>query len=120
MQYSILINGFTAINLAKLSVLTGLDKVKIGVSYKYKGQYMDTMPACLKILSECEVQYEVLPGWEEGISKCKMFEDFPENVQRYVLRVQELLGVLVRRIGVGPNCLDQIDCGNLWDFCDCK
>jgi len=120
MQYSVLINGFTAINLTKLDVLTGLDEVKIGVAYKYKGQYLDTMPACLKILSECEVQYEVLPGWEEDISKVKRFEDLPENAQRYVLRVQELLGVPVRWIGVGPNRLDQIDRGELWDLRNCK
>jgi len=120
MQYSVLINGFTAINLTKLDVLTGLDEVKIGVAYKYKGQDLDTMPACLKILSECEVQYEVLPGWTEDISKCKNFEDLPENAQRYVLRVQELLGVPVRWIGVGPNRLDQIDRGDLWDLRNCK
>lgn len=119
MQYSVLINGFTAINLTKLDVLTGLDEVKIGVAYKYKGQYLDTMPACLKILSECEVQYEVLPGWSEDISKCTRFEDLPENAQRYVLRVQELLAVPVRWVGVGPNRLDQIDRGELWDLRNC-
>lgn len=120
MQYSVLINGFTAINLTKLDVLTGLDEVKIGVAYKYKGQYLDTMPACLKTLSECEVQYEVLPGWSEDISKCKNFEDLPPNAQRYVLRVQELLGVPVRWIGVGPNRMDQIDRGDLWDLRSCN
>jgi len=120
MQYSVLINGFTAINLTKLDVLTGLDEVKVGVAYKYKGQYLDTMPACLKTLSECEVQYEVMPGWSEDISTCKTFEDLPVNAQRYVLRVQELLGVPVRWIGVGPNRMDQIDRGDLWDLRTCK
>ena len=119
MQYSVLINGFTAINLTKLDVLTGLDEVKIGVAYKYKGQYLDTMPACLKTLSECEVQYEVLPGWTEDISKCENFEDLPPNAQRYVLRVQELLGVPVRWIGVGHGREDQIDRGKLWDLRSC-
>jgi len=120
MQYSVLINGFTAINLTKVDVLTGLDEVKIGVAYKYKGQYLDSMPACLKTLSECEVQYEVLPGWSEDISKCKTFEELPANAQTYVLRVQELLGVPVRWVGVGPNRLDQIDRGELWDLRSCN
>lgn len=116
MQYSVLINGFTAINLTKLDVLTGLKEIKLGVAYKYKGQYLKTMPACLKTLSECEVEYETLPGWSENIANCKKFEDLPINAQNYVLRVQELLGVPIRWIGVGPNRLDQIDRGEGWDL----
>ena len=116
MQYSVLINGFTSINLTKLDVLTGLNEVKIAIAYKHNGKYLDGMPACLKTLSECEVEYETLPGWTEDISKCKEFEELPVNAQRYVLRVQDLLGVPVRWIGVGPNRLDQIDRGEGWDL----
>jgi adenylosuccinate synthase len=118
MQYSVLINGFTAVNLTKLDVLTGLKDVKLGVAYKHTGtgKYLESMPSCLKTLSECEVEYETLPGWTEDITKCQTFEDLPENAQRYVLRVQELLGVPVRWIGVGPNRLEQIDRGDGWDL----
>lgn len=116
MQYSVLINGFTAVNLTKLDVLTGLKEIELGVKYVHNGKVLNSMPACLKTLSECEVQYETLPGWTEDISNCKKFEDLPENAQRYVLRVQELLGVPVRWIGVGPNRLDQIDRGDGWDL----
>jgi adenylosuccinate synthase len=116
MQYSCLINGFTAVNLTKLDVLTGLKEIKLGVAYKYNGKYLKSMPACLKSLSEAEVEYETLPGWTEDISQCKNFEDLPENAQKYVLRVQELLGVPIRWIGVGPNRLDQIDRGEGWDL----
>lgn len=111
MQYSVLINGFTAINLTKLDVLTELKDVKIGKSYIHKGKNLVNMPACLSMLSECEVEYETMPGWNEDISYCKIFTDLPLNAQRYVLRVQELLGVPVRWIGVGPNRPDVIDCG---------
>lgn len=116
MKYSCLINGFTALNLTKLDVLTGLKEIKIGIAYKYKGEYLKSMPACLKSLSEAEVEYETMPGWTEDISNCKTFEDLPENAQKYVLRVQELLEVPIRWIGVGPNRLDQIDRGEGWDL----
>jgi adenylosuccinate synthase len=116
MQYSCLINGFTAINLTKLDVLTGLEEIKIGVAYKYEGKYLKSMPACLKSYSEAEVEYETLPGWKEDISNCKNFEDLPENAQKYVLRVQELLGVPIRWVGVGPGRLEQIDRGVGWDL----
>lgn len=116
MKYSALINGFTSINLTKLDVLTGLPEVKLGKAYKYKGEYLSGMPASLSVLQDVEVEYEVLPGWSEDISNCKRFEELPENCQKYVLRVQELLGVPIRWIGVGPNRLDVIDRGDGWDL----
>ena len=116
MKYSTLINGFTAINLTKLDVLTGLPELKIGKGYKYKGEVINTMPASLKVLGDLEVEYETLPGWKEDITQVQSFEELPDNAQRYVLRVQELLGVPIRWIGVGPNRLDVIDRGEGWDL----
>jgi adenylosuccinate synthase len=46
--------------------------------------------------------YEELDGWWEDISSCRTFEELPENAQRYVLRVEELIGARVSAIGVGP------------------
>lgn len=116
MHYSTMINGFTALNLTKLDVLTGLPEVKIGRAYMHDGKIMNTMPSCLKTMSEIEVIYETMPGWTEDISKARNFEDLPENARRYVLRVQELLGVPVRWIGCGANRLDMIDRGEGWDL----
>jgi len=115
MQYSVLINGMTSLNLTKLDVLTGLAEVKIGKAYKYKGEYLGGMPASLGVFSKVEVEYEVMPGWTEDISTVKKFSDLPINCQRYVLRVQELIGVPIRWIGVGPNRLDVIDRGEGYD-----
>ncbi len=67
-------------------------------------------------MSEIEVIYETMPGWSEDISKARKFEDLPMNAQRYVLRVQELLGVPIRWIGCGANRLDMIDRGVGWDL----
>jgi adenylosuccinate synthase len=67
------------------------------------------MPADLKTYSRVEVDYETLPGWKEDISQCKRFEDLPINCQRYVLRIEELLGKKIRWIGVGPGRLDIIE-----------
>lgn len=112
LMYSITINGYTSINLTKLDVLSGLKEIPLGVAYKSKdGKTLDTMPACLKQLKDVEVQYEVMPGWKEDITKCRRFEDLPLNCQRYVQRIEELCGVPIRWIGVGPNRLDVIDRG---------
>ena len=116
MKYSVTINGFTSLNLTKVDVLTGLDEIKLGKAYKYKGDYLSTMPASLSQLQDVEVEYETLPGWTEDISTCKSFDELPRNCQKYILRIQELVGVPIRWIGVGPNRLDVIDRGEGYDL----
>ena len=116
MQFAVTINGFTALNLTKIDVLTGLHEVKIAKRYKYKGEYLTSMPASLAVLDNVEVEYESLPGWTEDISGCRSFDDLPLNCQRYILRCQELIGVPIRWIGVGPNRADVIDRGEGWDM----
>jgi adenylosuccinate synthase len=46
--------------------------------------------------------YEDMPGWWEDISGCRTFAELPANAQRYVERVEELIGARVSAIGVGP------------------
>lgn len=118
MQFACMINGFTSLNLTKLDVLTGLSEVKIAKAYRNSetGEYLTTMPASLTVLSHVDVEYETLPGWTEDISGCRTFEALPEPCQAYVLRVQDLVGVPIRWIGVGPNRADVIDRGEGWDL----
>mmetsp|Transcript_12135 Transcript_12135/g.28790 ORF Transcript_12135/g.28790 Transcript_12135/m.28790 type:complete len:607 (-) Transcript_12135:143-1963(-) len=116
LKFSITINGYTSINLTKLDVLSGLKEIPLGVAYKSKdGSYLDTMPANLKQLKDVEVEYEVMPGWNEDITKCRRFEDLPVNCQKYVLRIEAICGVPIRWIGVGPNRLDVIDRGEAFE-----
>ena len=116
MKYSTLINGYTSLNLTKLDVLTGMERIKIGTQYIHDGKALDTMPANLKVMGDVKVKYEEMPGWTEDISKVTKFEDLPQNAKNYVLRVQELLGVPIRWIGVGPNRLDVVDRGENWSL----
>jgi len=118
LKYSVAINGFTAINLTKVDVLTGLSEIKLGKGYKYKGEYLSTMPASLAQLQDVEVEFETLPGWTEDISTCRNFEELPVNCQKYILRVEELAGVPIRWIGVGPNRLDVVDRGEEFEISD--
>jgi len=116
LMYSITINGYTSINLTKLDVLSGLKEIPLGIAYKSKdGKYLETMPASLGQLKNVEVEYEVMPGWKEDITKCRKFEDLPSNCQKYVLRIEAICGVPIRWIGVGPNRLDVIDRGEAFE-----
>jgi adenylosuccinate synthase len=50
-----------------------------------------------------EPVYETMPGWQEDISSCSDFHSLPKAAQNYVLRVEELLGVPISLVSVGPD-----------------
>ena len=102
LRYASTINGFTSINLTKLDVLNDFDEILVGAKYNYRGHTLDTVPSSLHVYGDVKVEYEALPGWKSDISKVRRFEDLPPNCQAYVLRLEELIGVPIKWIGVGP------------------
>jgi len=97
------VSGITGLSLNSLDVLSGLETVKICTGYKLRGEVIETYPASLKLISECEAVYEELPGWSEDISNVKTLADLPENTRRYVERVSELTGIPISIFSVGRN-----------------
>ena len=59
-------------------------------------------------LAACTVEWQEMEGWDEDISGCKTFESLPRAAQAYVRRIEELLGVPIKWIGVGPDRDDLI------------
>ncbi|EAY88745.1 hypothetical protein OsI_10220 [Oryza sativa Indica Group] len=122
LKYCCEINGFSSLNLTKLDVLSGLPEVKLGVSYNQPdGQKLQSFPGDLDILEQVQMQYdyfheclgirssvkpmvkyEVLPGWQSDISSVRSYSELPLAAQRYVERIEDLVGVPVHYIGVGP------------------
>ncbi|CAI7793277.1 unnamed protein product [Closterium sp. NIES-54] len=103
LRYACQVNGFTALNLTKLDVLSGLPELQLGVGYRAPdGSLLPAFPADLELLGQVEVEYETVPGWQEDITDVRTFEELPANAQAYVRRIEQLLDVPVRFIGVGP------------------
>lgn len=96
------LNGLTGMAITKLDVLGGLREIKICTAYLYKGSRMDSFPANLRMLEACEPVYETLPGWDEDISGLRRYDDLPKNVRSYLKRIEELTGVPVQIVSVGP------------------
>jgi adenylosuccinate synthase len=99
---SVRLNGLTGLAITKLDVLGGLEEIKICSAYLYKGERMEAFPANLKVLESCEPIYETLPGWKEDISHLRRYDDLPTNVRGYLKRIEELTGVPVQIVSVGP------------------
>jgi adenylosuccinate synthase len=100
-KYSIMINGFTSLNLTKLDVLDDLDEIKVAVGYSLNGERLSRFPARLEDLAEVEVHYETLPGWNQSLKDVRSWSDLPENAKNYVLKLEEWLGCPIKYIGVG-------------------
>lgn len=101
-NYAARVNGMTAMSLMLLDVLTGFEEVKICTAYKFGDEIIEDYPASLSVLEKCEPIYETLPGWSEDITGAEKFEDLPANCQNYVNRIEELTGVPVKIVSIGP------------------
>ncbi len=100
-RYSIMINGFTSLNLTKLDVLDDLDEIKVATEYRLNGEVLQSIPASLDELAQVEVVYETLPGWKTSLKGVTKWDDLPENAKNYVLRLEKLLECPLKYIGVG-------------------
>lgn len=96
------INGITDMVITKLDVLTGLETIPVCVAYDVQGTRFDEMPVNQSDFHHARPVYEELPGWTEDITGCRSFEELPVNAQRYVRRLEELMGSRVSVVGVGP------------------
>jgi adenylosuccinate synthase len=103
LRESVRLNGPTDIALTKMDVLGGLDELKLCTSYTYNGQEIMYPPQEENSLARVEPVYESMPGWKEDISGCSSFTALPEAARNYVLRVEELLGVPISLVSVGPD-----------------
>ena len=112
-KYTNRLNGYTCINLTKIDVLTGIPggKLKIAVEYKLHGETLKSFPASLSDMAACEVVYEEMDAWTEDISECKSFDELPANCQRYIQRIEDIVGVPCKYLGVGADRLATITKG---------
>ncbi len=97
------VSGITGLSLNSIDVLTGIESLKICTAYKYKGEIINSYPANLNLLAECEPVYEELPGWTENITGVKTLEQLPENARHYIERVSFLTGIPIAVFSVGPD-----------------
>lgn len=108
--------GINGLSLNLLDIFSGFDTIKIATAYELDGQEIDYYPASLKELERCKPVYEELPAWQEDITNAKTWEDLPENAQKFLNRVAELVGVPLVTVSVGPEREQTIVLRNPWEM----
>jgi adenylosuccinate synthase len=91
------------IALTKLDILDDQPEIKIGVAYvdKTSGEKLEEFPACEEEFSQITVEYLTMPGWICSTENARTFGELPTNAQAYVRKIEELMEVPVKWIGVG-------------------
>lgn len=88
-----MINGYDSLNITKLDILDTLPVIKVAVAYKLNGERLESFPADLNVLEKIEVEYVDLPGWQTDITKCRTWEELPENAKKYIEFIEKEVGV---------------------------
>jgi adenylosuccinate synthase len=101
-RHAVRMNGLTGIALTKLDVLTGFKKIPICTAYRYNGQTVSEFPASSKVMAGSQPIYEEMDGWTERLDDVRNFSDLPAAVQRYVRRIEEVIGTEIILVSVGP------------------
>jgi adenylosuccinate synthase len=101
-RYAARVNGLTELFVTKLDVLSGFERLPICTAYRVDGQTFEEFPPHQSLFHRAEPVYERVDGWLEEIDGARTFEDLPKGARGYVRRIEELVGVPVSVVSVGP------------------
>ena len=102
-RYTVRVNGLTSIVINKIDPLMGLPKIKLCVGYEMDGKITRDFPADLDDLARCTPVYEEFDGFDEDLSDIREYDKLPENLKKYLARIEEVCDCPVSIVGVGPD-----------------
>lgn len=107
LRMAVRVNGLTALALTKLDVLAGLDRIRVGVGYRFDGGILREFPASMRVLAACGPVYREFRGWPDRSNgewnelAGKGYRALPETARKYVGFIEGQLKVPVRLVSVG-------------------
>ncbi len=105
MRYAVLVGGLTSVAITKIDVFDTFEEIKVCTAYRdtRDGKIYETYPTDVFMHKYLEPVYETHKGWCEDLTGKRDFDSLPENAKKYILRLEELLGVPVSIVSVGPD-----------------
>ncbi|NDY43629.1 adenylosuccinate synthase, partial [Dissulfurirhabdus thermomarina] len=102
LQDAVRLNGLDGLAVTKLDVLSGLDPLKLCRRYEVDGRPVTSMPANIRQVERLSPVYEELSGWREDLSGVAGLDDLPPAARDYLRAMEEIAGVPVALVSVGP------------------
>lgn len=103
LRYAVRINGLDCLAITKLDVLDNLEKINICVAYEDSmtgAKYYD-LPLEAGIFKRVKPIFETIDGWKKSTNNCRSRQDLPQNAQKYLNRIQDLLETSIAVVSVG-------------------
>jgi adenylosuccinate synthase len=108
-RFAVAVNSVSSIMLNKLDILSGLESIPLCVAYEVDGRRLDRWPSSAAVLGRAIPVYERFPGWSEPINDVRSLAGLPDAARRYVSAVEELAGVPIVLVSVGPERTQTIE-----------
>jgi adenylosuccinate synthase len=102
LRHAIELNGVTEIMLNKLDILSGLDEVRVCVAYEVNGRRVAAWTLSAAELGQATPIYETFAGWQQDIAGARELAQLPVAALRYLDALEQLAGVPIRLVSVGP------------------
>jgi adenylosuccinate synthase len=108
-RFAVAVNSVSSIMLNKLDILSGLESIPLCVAYQVDGRHLESWPSSAAVLSRATPIYERFDGWSEPIHDVRSLAGLPDAARRYVSAVEELAGVPIVLVSVGPERTQTIE-----------
>ncbi|MCX5781857.1 MAG: adenylosuccinate synthase [Elusimicrobia bacterium] len=115
-RHAVRLSGIDHLICTKLDCLEDMETLKICVAYKYNGKILKDFPASRIAQQECEPIYEEMQGFKGPIRGITKFTYLPLTAQKYVKRIEKLVGARIDLISLGRKREETIEVGKtqLW------
>jgi adenylosuccinate synthase len=112
LRHAVRVNGLSELALTKLDVLSGVDPLRVCVAYELDGRRLEVPPS--SGLERVRPLYEELPGFRGELGGVRSMGDLPEDARRYIARIEELAGVPITIVSLGPERTQTITLADPW------
>ena len=102
LKYAVMLSGVYELIMMKSDVLSGFKNVDVATSYKVNGAITEEIPYDI-----CDTEvvpvYTSFDGWSEDISQMKEPDQLPDTFTHYVKTLEDMVGVPIKILSVGPD-----------------
>lgn len=105
--------GFTHLAVMKVDVFDTFETIRVAVAYRLDGRTVHTVPHTAA-MARVEPVYEELAGWRCSTQGARHLTDLPVEARMFLRRMEEIVGVPIALVGVGPDREDMIYCQEGW------
>ena len=97
-----MVNGVTQLCMMKADVLGEFDEIQVCTHYMHNGEKIDYLPYGINP-DEVQPFYETFACWPGDLSSLRKQENIPASLVSYVEMIEEVVGVKVSILSVGPD-----------------